>query len=369
MIINSSNNHKMIGKVKEKNEQISNYSDLDKIEIPQTNNLNERVYCPTWENRPESVSVSIKAKYSDTTLCKTGGHLLICAGAGVGKSSIVEAVISSVLNPECDSLGIQIILPELNQKVLILDTERSQGETWDAWLNIMRRANINNPSIDDRLIFANCKSLNVIERKEYVTKILSENEDIGLVVFDGSGDFVTSVNDEKECNSFNDWVNTFNPLISMIHTIHTNPKDNKPRGWLGSELWRRANSVLLAKKLLDEGIIELTSDFNIGKVRHGDSFSHYFCFDTEMGMFVSTTYAFKSKKEEAKINKETSIKELLIKVWNGESVIKYSEMINRLMKELDKDKNGAINFYKYNFKVKGKELIEKIGKEGWKIIG
>ena len=360
----------MMSKDKEKKTIISNFSDLDLLEIPQTNNLNERVYFPNWENRPKTESVSIKSKDNNTALCKTGGQMLITAGAGVGKSSIVEAVVSSVLNPECDSLGVEITLPVLNQKVLILDTERSQGETWDAWLKIMRRANINNPFIDDRLIFANCKSLSVIERKEYVSKILSENEDIGLVVFDGSADFVTSINDEKEVNSFNDWINTFSPLISIIHTIHTNPNDLnfKPRGWLGSELWRRANSVLVAKKVQDEEteLVELTSAFANGKVRHGNPFNCYFSFNQELEMFVSTTHIPKSKKDEDKIKKETSNKELLIKIWRGEYIIKYSEMIHRLMSELSKDKQGAINFYKNNFKGK---LIQKVGEEGWEIIG
>ena len=41
-------------------------------------------------------------------------------------------------------------------------------------------------------------------------------------------------------------------------------------------------------------------------------------------------------------------------------------MIHRLMSELSKDKQGAINFYKNNFKGK---LIQKVGEEGWEIIG
>lgn len=368
MIINGTNNHQMMSKDKEKKLNISNFSELDNIEI--WVDLNKRVYFPNWENRPKTESVSIKSKDNNTALCKTGGQMLITAGAGVGKSSIVEAVVSSVLNPECDSLGVLITLPELNQKVLILDTERSQGETWDAWLKIMRRTNTDNPTIDNRLIFANCKALSVIERREYVSKILSENEDIGLVVFDGSADFVTSINDEKEVNLFNDWINTFSPLISIIHTIHTNPNDLnfKPRGWLGSELWRRANSVLVARKVQDaeSELVELTSNFQNGKVRHGNPFNCYFSFNQELEMFTSTTYTPRAKKEEEKIKKENSNKELIIKVWGDEKVIKYSEMIHRLMKERNTNEQGAINFYKSN--LKGKNLIQKVGEEGWEII-
>ena len=373
MIINGTNNHQMISKDIQKNKviKLSNL-ELENLEIPQSNKLSiERVYLPNWLNRPNGESISIRSKDNNTALCKTGGSMLITAGAGVGKSSIVEAIVSSALNIECDSLGVQITLPLLNQKVLILDTERSQGETWDAWLKMMRRTNIIKPIIDDRLIFANCKSLSVTERQVYVSKILSENQDIGLVVFDGAGDFVNSVNNEFEVNSLNDWVNTFSPLISIIHTLHTNPNDPsfKPRGWLGSELWRRANSVLVARKVKDceSEIVELTSDFENGKIRHGKPFNCHFSFNEELEMFASIVYTPKSKKEQVKINKETSNRELLIKIWGGEDVIKYSEMINRLMKELGKDKNGAINYYKNNIKPKG--FIEKIGEEGWKIMG
>lgn len=351
-----------MSKYTEKTEHISDFSHLENVEIPTENAL--KVYYPNWDNRPTHESVSVKAKNTETILCKTGGHICLTAGAGVGKSSVVEAIVSSVLNPDCDSLGIQVKLPEFRQKILLLDTERSQGETWDAWDRVMRRTSIETPNTDDRLIFANCKALSVEERKKYVAQIISENTDIGLIVFDGVSDFVKSINDEKETTEFNEWLNYLNPesLITIIHTIHTNPTDNKPRGWLGSELWRRANSVLLVRKIDDSGVVELTSNFLNGKVRHGSPFNHSFSFDTDLEMFLTTNHTPKAKKV---AKNEDKWLEMAIKIFGGKETMYFADIVRGIEKETGKSYDASKQTFNRHFKDK---ICSRIGTSGWEII-
>ena len=81
----------MMSKDNKKNEVISSFSHLDSLEIPQTNNLNERVYFPDWYNAPP-LEKSIMT-FLGTHLLSKGGITTLCAKSGIGKSSIVEAFI------------------------------------------------------------------------------------------------------------------------------------------------------------------------------------------------------------------------------------------------------------------------------------
>ena len=258
----------------------------------------KRIFIPTALNKPPKTKVVISFK--GVKFLTTGNLSSIISKAGVGKSSILECIIASYLNPKCDALGFGVDLYGYRKKILFIDGERTRDDTWNSWERIMKRAG---KDINEEvpLIFANFKAIGIEKRIEYVSSILTENNDIGLVILDGGGDFVADVNSISETTSFKNWIYSFNPLISTLVSIHTNPRDEKPRGTTGSELLRISEGVLLARKL-PEGTREITSQFEYGKIRNdNDKVSSYYQWEEEEEMFMSCDYVPDNKpKKEAK---------------------------------------------------------------------
>lgn len=347
MIINSTNNHQMISKDKQK-------------KIEDINSIENRIYYPTWDNSPPKQK-SI-AKHKDTHLLSIGGMMSLCAKPGVGKSSLMEAFISSHLNNNCDSLGIDISLSAERNKILICDTERNHWESHKAWTKLMKRASIEKGSKnDEKVIFANLKSLSVSEKKSYIDSFLIKNKEVGLILFDGAADFLNNTNDLVESNRFIEWINSFGSDIALMFTIHTNPADNKPRGHFGSELCRKSESVLLARKCDD--IFEITTDFEDGKNRHGkhESWNYRYC--QENDMFISADdVKIHSKQRNSKWYK------IALEIFAENDLMRFRDIVAKIEEITGKDyaKSKSVFFDNFQDKICQKENVED--KPFWKII-
>lgn len=349
-----------MNKDKEKIEHFSYYSHLEDIEIPMSNYLTN-IYYPTWRNRPKNQTSLITFKGQH--LLSKGGIFCLCAKAGVGKSSLMEAFVSSYLNPNADSFGVNINLPKGKKKILYLDTERTNWEVHQAWSKMMKRAGIyKNSSLTKKVLYAGLKKLSVTEKKLYVEDIVSKNEDIGLVVFDGCSDFVMNTNDAVESTNFINWIEQLGDEIGCAFTIHTNPNDNKARGWLGSELLRKCESMLLAKR--DGDNFELTAEFENGKVRHGSkpSQSYKWCNDEEM--FVSTD----EKPQPTTSKKKSEYSKMAIDIFGENELLKFGEIIEQISKIKGKNEADSKQIFYNNFQFKICERVEINRERFWKLI-
>ncbi len=344
----------MTGKVKEKKKAlVYNLFTTPDCIIPE----DKRLFYPNWTNSPPKQETVITL--NEKRLLLSGGSLAICSKPAFGKSGICEGILANILSPNCDSLGFKVSLANNRNKALYIDTERSQSESWESWERTYKRAGINAPTIDQRIIFGNFKAISIADRKAQVEAIMKLNHDIGLIVFDGAGDFLMDTNSISESCQFIDWINTFNPAISVIYTLHTNPRDDKPRGHIGSELCRRANAVILLRKL-DEGIREITSNFEFGKVRHDGDANSYYKFCTDKGMFVSADYAPKSAID---IEKNSQYKEMAEAIFNGRPMLSFSTIVNGIMDTTAKTPDTCKKIFYRNFQDK---LVVKDG-SGWKV--
>ena len=284
----------------------------------------KRIYYPDWDNKPPPTIPIITI--DDKRVLSQGGYLAFISKPGAGKSSICEAIVASAVNPGCDSLGITASLTSNRNKCLYIDTERTPQDTWLSWQRTMQRADINKPAIDKRVIFCNYKAIPVAERIAYTEKILNDNPEIGLVLFDGAADFVVDVNSIYDTVKFTDWINSFNPLISQVMTLHTNPESNKPRGHIGSELSRRAESVFLLRKVDDDGVRELTTNFEHGKVRNdNDNINIYYKWADNHSMFISTEYKAPPPRT---IEHEKELNTLVNQMFEGKTQLTYGAMID-----------------------------------------
>ena len=350
-----------MSKDKEKIEHTSYYSHLADIAVKFPDNFIGKLYYPDWNNAPppEKSVMSFKG----THLLSKGGIFCLCAKAGVGKSSIMEAFISNYLNPNCDSFGVEINLSESRNKILFIDTERTNWEVHKAWSKIMKRAKINKGSkVKERLIYVGLKKLTAEEKKQYVNQILAENKDIGLIVYDGASDFVRNTNSETETTEFIDWLKTFDDEISFAFTIHTNPTDNKARGWLGSELLRRCEAMLLARRIGE--INEITADFDNGKVRHGSKQSQNYKWCEIEEMFVSTD----EKPQPTTSKKNSEYSKMAIDIFGENELLKFGEIVEQISKIKGQKEEDAKQTFYNNFKKKICERVEINGEKFWKLI-
>lgn len=340
-------------KATKKGRQVSIFDIPDTI-IPQ----DKRVFYPDWLNRPPLQDVIIQSK--GKRVLTVGNLLAICSKPGVGKSSLCEAIIANLINNKADSLGFETRLNSYRKKVLYLDTERTLQDTWSAWERTYKRALMADPQIDKRVLFANIKSVAIPERKQYVEAILKNNTDIGLIIFDGAGDFIRDTNSIPETSEFIDWINSFNPMISLVFSIHTNPRDDKPRGHIGSELCRRAESVFLVRKL-DDGVREITTEFEYGKVRNdNDTISHYYRYSDDFNMFITTDYTPKKVLTVETIERN---KEIAQAIFEGRTECSTSYIITQMAEQTGKTEDACKgDFYRY-FKDK---LVQKTA-TGWKL--
>jgi hypothetical protein len=189
-----------------------------------------------------------------------------------------------------DSLGLTVSAKNL----LYIDTERSKRDHHDSWTRFLRRAGIcEGATIPAGVQWQNIKAIENLEtRLQYLWSRVDAGNVPEIVLLDGIGDLVADPNDSDECTALVYRLGAVADLrnIGIMVSLHNNPAMNseKARGILGSELWRKCESVLIIEKTPGDDIRRLTTDYSLGKNRGGsDSLSSYFKWDAEQGLHVS----------------------------------------------------------------------------------
>jgi len=317
----------------------------------------KRIFYPDWNNRPPRVDPMILL--DGKRILSRGNYSSITSLPGVGKSGVCEAIAAAALNQDCDSLGFLVNLSNDRSKVVYIDTERSLDDSWDSMERTFRRAGICSPSIDKRFIPVSFRRLSIEERRKFTIDLLTTNQDIGLIIIDGIGDYVKDVNNADETDHIGGWIKSFNPNIGVILTIHTNPGEGiKARGHLGSEILRQSEAVLLLDKI-DPPYNRITTDFKYGKVRNDSHASVYFEYSLDKAMFVTSDYIPPSPNRQQKFEKN---KELVAKIFEGKDRSSYGDMLKVVMSErkvLEKTAEGIVNG------LKNSKLIVKLSVNVW----
>ena len=205
---------------------------------------------------------------------------------------------------EVDTLGIQITANGRHKAVLLYDTEQSEVQLFKNVSNLLARAK--QPDKPDELK-AFC--LTGMSRKERLNAIVQSMDKfyyqyggIQLVVIDGIADLVKSANDETESVAVIDELyrlaGIYNTCILCV--LHFVPNGLKLRGHLGSELQRKAATILSIEK--DEEPTQ--SVVKALKVREGSPLDvplMLFAWDKKAGMHV---YKGEKPREEKEKRKE-----------------------------------------------------------------
>lgn len=204
----------------------------------------------------------------------------LVAGIGVGKSNFIEIIASLALDADCEPFsGIKIHLDQ-QEKVVIVDTERTKDDCLDTLFRIWRRCGQKKDLLTpDKSAFKRLDLLTLTEvehladRREKLLMIL-ERPDIRLVLIDGLLDFIGNANDPVESGNFISWLFTMAVKHdkAVFCTVHGNRNDlsGKGKGWLGDLMQRKSSCFLMLRRhSLDPDVKVITSDFENVKMRHG----------------------------------------------------------------------------------------------------
>lgn len=288
-----------------------NELELELVEVDPLKDIDHElndIFIPNWNNKPEPVPpVILLNGISILTYQNTSS---IIALPGYGKSSIFEAILSNMINQECDSLGFEVNRG-IVKKAIYIDFERRTNDVWNSFERMCKRSGIKeNTDVDNVWMFGFHAISNFEKRKDILEKVINEIKP-ELILLDGAGDMVKITNDEQESILLRQWFREISNKYqcSILTTLHPNPGGEKPRGWIGSELTRESESVLIVRRDSD-GFHTITTDFAHGKNRNGGKAESRYKYDTAKEMFVScdpkTGY-----KEEISILEENVIKVIL----------------------------------------------------------
>lgn len=313
---------------------INHYAELeamDKEILPEVAALeNKKLFVPNWENKP--------AKREPILFVNGVGILTfqnvscIIAAPGVGKSSICESICSAVIGTEgIDTLGLTIS-SEVT-RCLYLDNERTDEDVWNSFNRAHKRAQTQGKTIKDKVI--DIVGLRMVaglkERKETIEALISEGN-YNLVIIDGAGDLVNDTNSLVEAIECRVWFRelTSKYKISILTTLHPNKGTITPRGHIGSEIMREAESVLGV--VLEGETRTITTDFAHGKSRNAGNVSSSYIWGMEQQMFVSCDAPDKArtkKLEPQELLSNDEINKMLTKVLNLQR-LPYSDLLNDL---------------------------------------
>jgi hypothetical protein len=246
---------------------------------------NIKLFVPNWENKPTK---------KEPILFVNGIGILtyqnvscIIAAPGVGKSSICESICSAVIGTKgIDTLSLTV--SDEITKVLYLDNERTDYDVWNSFERANKRAQTIGKTIKGKTI--DIVGLRMVaglkERKQTIEALINEGN-YNLVIIDGAGDLVNDTNSLVEAIECRVWFRelTSKYKVSILTTLHPNKGTVTPRGHIGSEIMREAETVLGVIK--DDEIRTITTDFPHGKSRNSGNIEASYIWSDIANMFVS----------------------------------------------------------------------------------
>ena len=274
------------------------------------------------------------------------GNLLVLAGkVKTGKSAVLYNIIAGAIRQDdfrYESLGITIEPNRESKAILHFDTEQSTYDWHKRIKNALRQAGVENQPEYFKsyhiLEFTMAERLRVIQ--ETVEYNYRKFGGIHLVLVDGVADLVSSVNDEEKSNQV---VDLFHRLsveykCAIVLVVHLNPDGIKTRGHLGSQLDRKAESLIIIEREGD------TCTINPKYCRNANAIDIpllQFKWDSEKQCHVSSGKKSGADKEIMKIEE---YKEVLNDIfYNGLESMDKRSFKDKLMEELGIKKSAVYN--------------------------
>jgi hypothetical protein len=189
----------------------------------------------------------------------TPGNLTtLISKAKTGKTATIGSVVAAIVGAHYDRPGLDTFgftAPHTKEAVILIDTEQSPFDAYTCHKRALARAGQTEDV--DWLHHYSLVGYSADKLRKILPVILAEAKTkhgaVFTVILDGVADFVASVNDEQECNTFvaelhGTAVAYDCPVLCVIHSNEAIKSGDDGRGHLGKQLTRKAESNLLLKK-------------------------------------------------------------------------------------------------------------------------
>jgi hypothetical protein len=244
------------------------------------------VFIPNWDNKPKARTPLLSL--NNIGVLTHQNLTAIIAQPGVGKSSILEAIMANHLNSIVDSLGFSVPLDV--KGILYLDFERTETDVHKAFEKTMMRAKIPHGTVVcDKVNFAALRDISTVSQRKILIEGLLEKLPGQLLLIDGAGGLVNDMNNTEEASQCITWLRSIAKKYesSILVTLHPNPDTYRPRGHIGSEICREAECVMLAKRVSRGGPVYITTAFEYGKNRNFPDAEGAYIWSESHDMFIS----------------------------------------------------------------------------------
>ncbi len=308
-------------------------------------------------NSPPVMAQSI-ISIKNIPLGTQGNLLCITGGEGTGKSNYVSSFVSGAIsdNEKVNTLGLDIMQNKTNKAILLYDTEQSEAQSFKNIQNVLKRAGATQKPDCFHSFCLTSKSRKGRLKFIYETmdKFYYEHNGIHLVVIDGIADLIRCANDEAESVAVVDEIYRLAGLYNtcVVCVLHYIPNGIKLRGHLGSELQRKAASILA----IEQDDNPAVSVVKAIKVREGSPLDvplMQFAWSKEQAMH---TYIGEKPNKTKDKRKEDELKSVVKKIFVTEKHQTYNKLCRNMESFMDVKERTAKGYIKF---MKDKEIIVK----------
>ena len=201
---------------------------------------------------PEPCLLSCGANWDGSPLCifGEGDYSVISGVGGVRKSFLKTALIASYIGGQTDFGYFKSHL-QSKKMVIDIDTEQSEYRTQLVFRRVENMVGSRYPNYHCFRLRKHSPS----ERLAIIDAIIEMyGNGIGLLSIDGYADLITDTNDNVEsaelAQKVMSWTDNYTFHVTGI--LHENPDGRKMRGHLGSEMSRKASTILSVSQDKDD---------------------------------------------------------------------------------------------------------------------
>ncbi len=186
--------------------------------------------------------------YMGNSVWREGNLSLVIGGEGSRKTFLVTLLVSAFLH-DYDWAGFSSDNDHASDcDCLWIDTEQDEGDVYENIRRVNRAVGAPEDMNLPGFRFA-CMRPYAQQQRLEMTATLIKHFKPKVTVIDGIADLVTDVNNGEETGIIRDWLLqvTAEQRCHIVSVLHTNPNSEKARGHLGSELPRKAETVMLTQ--------------------------------------------------------------------------------------------------------------------------
>lgn len=217
--------------------------------------LEDELISPFWFDLTASIQEPEPViRQGDVTMCTRGNFSCITGQAKSRKTFLITAMVGAFLCPD-EYIGLSGTID--TGTVLYIDTEQAVPHIHRIVRRIHRIAGFPIDQNNDRLRVLCLRELDPMKRKEAVEIAMRKTKPI-LCVIDGVADLMEDTNCNLESVAIASLLLRLTSVYNchIITALHTNPNSDRARGHIGSEITRKAETVVNITKDGDTSLVK-----------------------------------------------------------------------------------------------------------------